>query len=48
MIINAESLAAVHTHTHTHTHTILSNEQTLEAFFVPQIKIETSKVTHTK
>ena len=44
MIKNAESLAAVHTHTHT----ILSNEQTLEAFFVPQIKIETSKVTHTK
>ena len=36
MIRNAESLAAVHTHTHTHT--ILSNEQTLEAFFVPQNK----------
>ncbi len=41
MIRNAESLAAVRTHT------ILSNEQTLEAFFVPQIKIETSEVTHT-
>ena len=40
MIKNAESLAAVHT--------ILSNEQTLEAFFVPQITIETSKVIHTK
>ena len=46
MIKNAESLAAVHTRTHTHT--ILSNEQTLEAFFAPQITIETSKVTHTK
>ena len=42
MIKNAESLAAVYTYT------ILSNEQTLEAFFAPQIKIETSKVTHTK
>lgn len=31
----------------TYTHTINSNEQTLEAFFAPQIKIETSKVTHT-
>ena len=40
MIKNAESLAAVYT--------ILSNEQTLEAFFAPQIKIENSKVTHTK
>ena len=42
MIKNAESLAAAHTHT------ILSNEQTLEAFFAPRITIETSKVTHTK
>ena len=40
MIKSAESLAAMHTHT------IISNEQTLEAFFAPQIKIETSKVTH--
>ena len=40
MIRNAESLAAVYAHT------IISNEQTLEAFFAPQIKIETSKVTH--
>ena len=40
---NAESLAAVHTRAHTS----VSNEQTLVAFFVPQIKIETSKVTHT-
>ena len=46
MIKNAESLAAVHTHTHTHT--IHSNEQTLEAFFAPQITIETGKVTHAK
>ena len=44
MMKNAESLAAVHTHTHT----LLSNEQTLEAFFAPQIKIKTSKVTRTK
>ncbi len=40
MIKNAEKLVAVHT--------IISNEQTLEAFFVPQIKLETSKVTYTK
>ena len=39
MIKNAESLAAVHTHTHTHTHTIISNEQTLEAFLYPKITI---------
>ena len=44
MIKNAQSLVAVHTHTHTDT---FANEQTLVAFFVPQIKIETSKVTHT-
>ena len=44
MIKNAESLAVVHTHAHI----ILSNEQTLEAFFAPKIKIEKSKVTHTK
>ena len=31
---NAESLAAVHTRAHTS----VSNEQTLEAFFVPQNK----------
>ena len=37
---NAGSLAAVHTHT------IISNEQTLEAFLRPEIKKETSKVTH--
>ena len=42
MIKNAESLVAVYTHTNT-----FANEQTLVAFFVPQIKIETSKVTHT-
>ena len=40
---NAESLAAVHTHTHTHTHTILSNEQTLEAFLRPGIKRKLAK-----
>ena len=40
MIKNAESLADVYTQH--------SNEQTLEAFFVPQITIETSKLTHTK
>ena len=38
-----------HTHTHTHTHTsIFTNEKTLVAFLHPKIKIETSKVTHTK
>ena len=37
---NAESYKTIYTHT------IISNEQTLEAFFVLQIKIETSKVTH--
>ena len=41
MIKNAESLAAVHTHTHTHT--ILSNEQTLEAFFAPKNKLKLAK-----
>ena len=45
MIKNAESLAAVHTHTHTQ---YSSSIKKLEAFFVPQIKLETSKVTHTK
>ncbi len=39
MIKNAESLAAVHTHTHT----ILSNEQTLEAFFAPKNKLKLAK-----
>ena len=29
----------------TYTHTIISNEQTLEAFLRPEIKKETSKVT---
>ena len=43
MIKNAESLAAVHTHTQ-----YSSSIKKLEAFFVPQIKLETSKVTHTK
>ena len=40
MIKNAESYNIVYTNT------LHSNEQTLEAFFVPQIKLETSKVTH--
>ena len=44
MIKSAESLAAVHTHTHTHS--TFTNEKTLVAFLRPEIKIETSKVTH--
>ena len=38
---NAESYKRVYIHTS------ISNEQTLEAFFAPQNKIETSKVTRT-
>ena len=45
MIRNAESLAAVYIYTHT---SAFTNEKTLVAFFAPQIKIGTSKVTHTK
>ena len=37
MIKSAESLATVHTHT------IISNEQTLEAFLYPKITIELAK-----